>query len=220
MKTLILDSSTPVPFVALLENDKIIFYKELASSQPSSKHLLPLIESAPIDHLDQIMCGCGPGSYTGIRIALSIAKGLSYALKIPLIAFDALNCIRSEKQGTFYALLDAKSSGFYVAKNHYDIHLTPIEKSEVLTKEQLLEKSFDFLVALTPQPIEQRLGIKVEKGFFDPQSFKHFLNNEKISVLDPFPIRYLDVSRYTRVSMLIDLLIELLHPYIAHMPAF
>lgn len=47
------------------------------------------------DELDAVAVGKGPGSYTGLRIGVSFAKGLCYALQIPLIAVDSLRSLAS-----------------------------------------------------------------------------------------------------------------------------
>ncbi|NGX31711.1 MAG: tRNA threonylcarbamoyladenosine biosynthesis protein TsaB [Chlamydiae bacterium] len=189
MKVLILDSSTPLPFVAILEDNTITFYKELKPQEQSSKHLLPLIEKEHLKTLGAIAIGRGPGSYTGIRIALSIAKALSFALNIPLIPFDAMKAIDTKKKGRFLIVLDARVAGFYGALCDNTNGLVNLTDPKVYTKEELLDESVDFFVSLEPEKLKEKLP--TEQGFFDKEHFKNLLSHAPIKASDPFPLRYL-----------------------------
>ena len=86
-----------------------------------------------IKNLDAIGVTCGPGSYTGIRVGLATAKGLCYALKIPLITYNslevmAISAINSAKDSNaFYGpMIDARRMEVYTAIYNYDIEeITP-----------------------------------------------------------------------------------------------
>lgn len=62
-------------------------------------------------NLDAVAVSKGPGSYTGLRIGVSSAKGLSYALDIPLIAVDTLQVLAAKlkiKEGVIVPMIDAR----------------------------------------------------------------------------------------------------------------
>ena len=74
--------------------------------------------------LSAIAVSQGPGSYTGLRIGVSSAKGLAYALDIPLIAIDTLTILASQvniSDGFIIPMIDARRMEVYSAifdKNH------------------------------------------------------------------------------------------------------
>ncbi len=86
--------------IAINENQK----DHAAWLQPAIKNL---VESAGIElkHLDAIAVSIGPGSYTGLRIGLSTAKGLCYALNIPLIAIGTLDMMAVAAENKDFDLL-------------------------------------------------------------------------------------------------------------------
>ncbi|MCW2117853.1 tRNA (adenosine(37)-N6)-threonylcarbamoyltransferase complex dimerization subunit type 1 TsaB [Flavobacterium sp. 7A] len=78
----------------------------------------------------------GPGSYTGLRIGVSTAKGLCYALEIPLIAVDTLQSLASQasvKQGCIVPMLDARRMEVYSAIFTSDYIKIRETKAEIIT---------------------------------------------------------------------------------------
>lgn len=120
MKRLCIETATEWGVVALLEEDKLLFQAKIPKGLQNSKFLLPELEKGirkigwEFEELSYILCGVGPGSYTGIRIGASAAKALSFASKVPLIGISTLACFSPSKEGEFAIILDAKISGFYV----------------------------------------------------------------------------------------------------------
>lgn len=91
-----IETATNVCSVAVSNEDELIFYKE-DTDGPSHAKLLGVFVQEAITHLkienlspDAIAISSGPGSYTGLRIGVSEAKGVCYALNIPLIAIETL----------------------------------------------------------------------------------------------------------------------------------
>ena len=95
MKLLAFDTSSTTCSVALLLNDEIIEKNQTALMQ-QAQLIFPMIDTLlksknlKINQLDGIAFGCGPGSFTGVRIATSVAQGLAYAAKLPLIPVSSL----------------------------------------------------------------------------------------------------------------------------------
>ena len=101
-----LETATEVCSVSLLRDGIIISYKESAGNNEHSRLLTPFIDevltAAGIkpDKLDAVAVSMGPGSYTGLRIGVSAAKGLCYALDIPLIAIGTLQAMAAQVMAT------------------------------------------------------------------------------------------------------------------------
>lgn len=95
MKLLAFDSSTHACTVALQVDHAIQSFHVIAPMQ-QTKLLLPKIEeilksvNLQVRDLDAIVYGCGPGSFTGIRLAASVAQGLAFAADLPIIPISSL----------------------------------------------------------------------------------------------------------------------------------
>jgi tRNA threonylcarbamoyladenosine biosynthesis protein TsaB len=96
---LCIETATEVCSVAVCHNGKILALEEEKEGRSHASKLTPLIESAfkkasaEMSTLDAVAVSMGPGSYTGLRIGVSVAKGISYALKKPLIAIGTLDAM-------------------------------------------------------------------------------------------------------------------------------
>lgn len=97
-----IETSTKVCSVALSENEACIFHKTETGEMNHAALLHPFIEEAlstlRVRDLkpDAIAVSGGPGSYTGLRIGVSAAKGLCYGFNIPLISLNTLSIIAVE----------------------------------------------------------------------------------------------------------------------------
>ena len=96
---LLLETATSSCSVALSENGKIIAFKEANERNIHASHITLFIEELMIktgkkySDLKAVAVSKGPGSYTGLRIGVSTAKGLCYALDIPLLGIDTLEAM-------------------------------------------------------------------------------------------------------------------------------
>jgi tRNA threonylcarbamoyladenosine biosynthesis protein TsaB len=89
-----LETATDICSVALCDNTGALYLRESTDSKSHAALLTLFIEdilkeaNIQIKNLDAIAVSKGPGSYTGLRIGVSVAKGIAYAASLPLIAVD------------------------------------------------------------------------------------------------------------------------------------
>jgi tRNA threonylcarbamoyladenosine biosynthesis protein TsaB len=120
---LAMDTATPVLSAALIAGERR-WYREADAGLGHSELLLDMADGllkeagmGPED-LEAVACMRGPGSFTGLRIGFSAAKGMALALDIPLIACPTLDCMAypwSPWPALVLPLLDAKKGRFFTA---------------------------------------------------------------------------------------------------------
>ena len=125
-KLLAFDTSTEHLSVAVLHGDTLLAHNGVGGAQASTT-LLPLIQQLLADaglklaELDAIVFGRGPGSFTGLRTACSVAQGLAFGAKVPLVPVDTLLAVAEEARHAFgaqqvVAVLDARMDQLYAAR--------------------------------------------------------------------------------------------------------
>jgi tRNA threonylcarbamoyladenosine biosynthesis protein TsaB len=145
-----IETATKNCSVALAKEGKIILCKEIAEEGYSHAERLhvfieEIIKEVGITFQDLIAIAVsqGPGSYTGLRIGVSAAKGFCYALDIPLIAVDTLQVLASQvtvSSGLIIPMLDARRMEVYSA-----IFNPKFEKIRAVQAEIITENSFEEL---------------------------------------------------------------------------
>lgn len=133
-----LETATKNCSVSLSNNGEIIALKELNSGGFShAEKLHPFIEDVLnesnfcLEDIDAVSVSKGPGSYTGLRIGVSAAKGICFGNDIPLIAIPTLESLASSQKGRDYTLvpmLDARRMEVYASIYNPDI--VEIRKTE------------------------------------------------------------------------------------------
>ena len=118
-----IETATKNCSVSIAKNGETILCKEIAEEGYShAEKLHVFIEEViaesgiSVQDLVAIAVSQGPGSYTGLRIGVSAAKGLCFALNIPLIAIDTLQTLASQakvSEGKIIPMLDARRMEVY-----------------------------------------------------------------------------------------------------------
>ena len=125
-----IDTSTKICTCSIFDSENgIIAETSLSVKKNHSNIVMPIIDNLfkisdlTINDIDKIAVAIGPGSFTGVRIALGIAKGLAMALNKPLIAvneLDILEAIASGNENEIIPLIDArKERVYYKYQNTY-----------------------------------------------------------------------------------------------------
>ncbi len=145
-----IETATKNCSVALAKEGKTIICKEIAEEGYShAERLHVFIEEVmkeagmALKDLVAIAVSQGPGSYTGLRIGVSAAKGLCFALDIPLIAVDTLQTLASQvsvSSGLIVPMIDARRMEVYSA-----IFSPIFEKTRAVEAEIITEDSFSDL---------------------------------------------------------------------------
>ncbi|GEL66684.1 tRNA (adenosine(37)-N6)-threonylcarbamoyltransferase complex dimerization subunit type 1 TsaB [Marinilactibacillus psychrotolerans] len=137
MRILAMDTSNQSMSVAIIENNQILVEKTTNVKRNHSIQLMPTIEhviedaNLSIDSLDRIVVAKGPGSYTGVRIAVTVAKTLAWTKEIELVGISSLKVIAGNAQqiegSLIVPVMDARRgniyTGLYTYKNQELIEL-------------------------------------------------------------------------------------------------
>jgi len=120
MNVLAIDSVSSLLSVAVAKKDEV-FYMETETENRQSEIIMECIDTqvkkaglSPKD-LNGVLCLSGPGSFTGLRIAYSICKGLALSLSIPFAAMSALECLALSSRGLTLALTEAGKNAYFYA---------------------------------------------------------------------------------------------------------
>lgn len=129
MITLALDASTYAGDVALLDGETVLAERGTAMKGMHEERLMPAVQEVlatagvSVGDIARVVCGAGPGSFTSLRIAGAIAKGIASGLGCPLYAVPSMALIvggASPAPGRYLAAVDALRDEFYVGL--YDVN--------------------------------------------------------------------------------------------------
>lgn len=146
-----IETATSICSIALHQEGKLLATADLFLEKSHSSSLSLLIEQfiahcdLQLKNVNAIAVSGGPGSYTGLRIGLSTAKGLCYALDIPLIAISSLDAMSlhvqnfiSDENHLLIPMIDARRMEVF-----YKVSLPNLNEIEPLNNLVLEETSFD-----------------------------------------------------------------------------
>ena len=160
---LYIETATDVCSVALSKGTEVIGLKEEAGGNNHAKHLLPFVDEVlkqagvSMTEINGVAVSIGPGSYTGLRIGVSTAKGIAYTADIPVMAVSTLESIAqgakmlwsgtSTETVQIIPMIDARRMEVFTTR--YDFDMNPLEEvaskiidettfAELLSKEKVL----------------------------------------------------------------------------------
>jgi tRNA threonylcarbamoyladenosine biosynthesis protein TsaB len=125
VRVLGIETSTSQASVALLESGNVVLERAHARPKQSAERLLPLIAELLTEagwartSLDRIGVSVGPGSFTGLRVGIACAQGLSLGLQVPLVGVTSLRAmsraVPDALPGVRCAVLDARRGEVFIA---------------------------------------------------------------------------------------------------------
>ncbi|MCE0492913.1 tRNA (adenosine(37)-N6)-threonylcarbamoyltransferase complex dimerization subunit type 1 TsaB [Vibrio salinus] len=126
VKILAIDTSTENCSVALLVDDQCYVRREIAP-RDHTKKVLPMVDELlkeaqlELNQVDALAFGCGPGSFTGVRIGIGIAQGIALGAELPMIPVSTLKamaqgCFRVHGATFVAPAIDARMSEVYWAR--------------------------------------------------------------------------------------------------------
>lgn len=160
MKILYLETSSKNCSVAISDNEKLLcLTEEVSENYKQSESLHTFVEWAlegaeiSLKDIEAVSLGRGPGSYTGLRIGASSAKGFCYGLKVPLIAVNSMESMIEpflDKNYDFIIpLVDARRMEVYTAvydgKTGYETSVTEAKILDETSFQELKDKKILFV---------------------------------------------------------------------------
>ena len=137
-----IETATKQCSVSVSKNNELIALRELAEENFNHAEKLHVFieevmteSNIKLSDLNAVSVSKGPGSYTGLRIGVSTAKGLCYALDIPLIAIDTLQIIAKQIQiseGIIQPMIDARRMEVFTASFDKNYQIVGQTKALVL----------------------------------------------------------------------------------------
>ena len=152
MKILGIDGSGLVASVAVVEDDNLIGEYTTGYKKTHSQTLLPMLDELSkmieldLNQIDAIAVAAGPGSFTGIRIGMGIAKVLASLNNIKLKAISSLNAFSNP--GKHMVILDAKANRVYLGIYNDNVNVIDETVVEIDTFKEMMKKYPDYDVLL------------------------------------------------------------------------
>ena len=138
MKVLGIDTSTKTTAIGLIEDDEVLCDYNLTGRVAHSESVTDMIHEIfekfefGLEDIDLIAVGIGPGSFTGLRIGITIAKVMAFALDVDVIAVSSLVANSMSDYGLVSTIVDARRGNVYasIIKNS--------DEPEVLFEDEIL----------------------------------------------------------------------------------
>ena len=146
MKTLILDSATNKLYVSLVIDEIVVYETYTSSEKGHAKTIMVEIENAckkggiELINVDKVIVGIGPGSYTGVRMAVTVGKMMAtMAESIKLYSISTLVLMASGYEGIVLSTIDARRGNCFGMI--YDMNSDSYIQNEALYERALLENN-------------------------------------------------------------------------------
>jgi tRNA threonylcarbamoyladenosine biosynthesis protein TsaB len=184
MNLIAIDSCSPVLSTAVSHGDEI-FHTEAEAGMKHSELIMDNINSLmkkvilnPCD-LNGVLCMGGPGSFTGLRIGFSAAKGLALSLSIPFVSVPTLDCIAFpyRKDSLILTVIEARKNAWFFAVYRNEELILPAADADIerlIAEINKLENSGNEKITITgygaaslfevlPHELQEKFSLRTEK---------------------------------------------------------
>lgn len=180
MLRLFLDTSNKYLYIAVLNNLEVLFEHVQPGNNNHSETLVQVLENTltenniELDNIEEIFVGRGPGSYTGVRVACTVAKVLAYIKNKKLYSFSSLDLLLTTNfaKGKVVCQMDARR-GFSYAKAFNISDNIEVIKEEEFTETVKLQEEFVDALFITNEAYNYNPVILIEKGLFKEEKNIH-----------------------------------------------
>lgn len=146
MKYLFIDTSTSFFTLSILTDNEILYNHYIESKNDVASKIIPTLEKAlndinlKIDDINKIFVVNGPGSFTGVRIGVTVAKTIAWAKNIPIVPISSLEFIATTNTEKKYLvpMIDARRGNVFAGV--YDNDLNIIKEDQLISLETLLNE--------------------------------------------------------------------------------
>jgi len=191
LNRLVIDSATKYLYVSLLQGDMEVDLYYAEGHNDHSVMLMSEIErilnsrNLSVKDIDEIYVGVGPGSYTGLRIGVVVAKMFGWNNNIPVFAVSSLTLLASscKKQGLVLAEIDARRGNSFVGLFDIKEGFITQQREEELTNLEEYKQTIkgDFTVVSEGKP---EMAMIIKSKMFHPVEDIHSLNPNYLRITE------------------------------------
>lgn len=212
MNLLMIDTSNQPMSIAIMQDDIVLAETTSEDKKDHTSQLMPgiqhLFEEAKIEKnaIDGIVVAKGPGSYTGVRIGVTTAKTLAYALNTKLYGVSSLAAlaatVKNDKQKLLVPIIDARREAVYTGVyQNVDGNITTILEDQYLPieelKKQLTKMNQPFLyVGRDADKLSEHLGGEIKNNLPHAPTMKQLIT--KSEPIHTFVPNYIKLSEAER----------------------
>ncbi|HPU94794.1 MAG TPA: tRNA (adenosine(37)-N6)-threonylcarbamoyltransferase complex dimerization subunit type 1 TsaB [Candidatus Gracilibacteria bacterium] len=198
MVTLAINTASRTTQIALLKQDKILKEKEWISENNESEKLMPEIDDLlknkkiKYDDLERIIVVKGPGSFTGLRVGVSVANAIAYVQKIPVYGIDSFKFLRAKNEDDeieVIVLFASRSEVYVQLTEKSEPVIYKVEEAVDVLKEKGIKKVFGEVLQEQKKSFKEVKLIESTKTFGETVLSLKEKELEKKSIIEPLYIK-------------------------------
>jgi len=198
MVTLAINTASRTTQIALLKQDKILREKEWISENNESEKLMPEIDDLlknkkiKYDDLEGIIVVKGPGSFTGLRVGVSVANAIAYVQKIPVYGIDSFKFLRAKNEDDeieVIVLFAGRSEVYVQLTEKSEPVIYKVEEAVDVLKEKGIKKVFGEVLQEQKKSFKEVKLIESTKTFGETVLSLKEKELEKKNIIEPLYIK-------------------------------